>query len=89
MKESAMAKAPAPLALAKIDLEEKTLEVKLRLKGAAAVDLADYQRAYQAHNGEPIEAEPLVASILAAFIAGDRGFAAWRKANPAPRPSRP
>ena len=65
-----MAKAPAPLALPKIDL-------------------ADYQRAYQAHNGEPIEAEPLVASILAAFIAADRGFTAWRKANPAPRPGRP
>lgn len=77
-----MAKAPVPLALPKIDLEEKTLEVRLRLKGAAAVDLADYQRAYQALNGEAIEPEPLVASILAAFIAGDRGFAAWRKANP-------
>lgn len=84
-----MAKASAPLALPKIDLEEKTLEVRLRLKGAAAADPADYQRAYQALNGEPIEAEPLVASILAAFIAGDRGFAAWRKANPAPKPRRP
>jgi hypothetical protein len=28
----------------------------------------------------------LVASILAAFIAGDKGFAAWRRANPAPKP---
>jgi hypothetical protein len=83
-----MAKAPAPLALPKIDLEEKTLEVKLRLKGAAAVDLADYQRAYLALNGEPIEAEPLVTSILAAFIAGDRGFLAWRKANPPVKPER-
>jgi hypothetical protein len=83
-----MAKPPVPLALGKVDLEEKTLEVKLRLKGAAAVDLADYQRAYQALNGEPIETEPLVASIVAAFIAGDRGFAAWRKANPATRPGR-
>ena len=83
-----MAKSPAPLALAKVDLEEKTLEVKLRLKGAAAVDLLDYQRAYQALNGEAIEAEPLVASILAAFITTDRGFAAWRKANPSPRRAR-
>jgi hypothetical protein len=83
-----MAKPPAPLALPKIDLEEKTLEVKLRLKGAAATDLADYQRAYQALNGEPIETEPLVASILAAFIAADRGFAAWRKINPALKPGR-
>ena len=50
---------PRPLALPKIDLEEKSLEVRLRLKGKAAVDLADYQRAYQALNGGPIEAEPL------------------------------
>lgn len=83
-----MAKAPVPLALPKIDLEEKMLEVKLRLKGVAAIDLADYQRAYQALNGEPIDPEPLVASIVAAFIAGDKGFHAWRKANPAPKPGR-
>jgi hypothetical protein len=81
-----MAKAPFALALPKIDLEEKTLEVRLRLKGKAAVDLADYQRAYQALNGESIEAEPLALSILAAFIEGDRAFQAWRKANPPAKP---
>jgi hypothetical protein len=75
-----MARPPAPpLALAKIDLEEKSLEVRLRLKGKAAVDLADYQRAYQAANGQAVEAEPLVLHILAAFIDADRGFQAWRK----------
>ena len=73
---------PAPLSLPKIDLEEKSLEVKLRLKGKAAVDLLDYQRAYQALHGAPIEAEPLVQSILAAFMEADRGFQAWRKAHP-------
>ena len=79
-----MARPPAPpLALAKIDLEEKSLEVRLRLKGKAAVDLADYQRAYQAANGQAVDAEPLVLHILAAFIDADRGFQAWRKANPA------
>jgi hypothetical protein len=77
-----MAKTPVPLALGKVDLEDKVQEVKLKLKGQGAVDLVDYQRAYQALNGEAIELEPLVASILAAFIASDKGFAAWRKANP-------
>jgi hypothetical protein len=78
-----MPKSSAPaLALPKIDLEEKTVEVRLRLKGKAAMDLMDYQRAYQALNGEAIEAEPLVAHILAAFIEADRGFQAWRKAAP-------
>jgi hypothetical protein len=42
-----MAKSPAlaPLALPKIELEEKSLEVKFRLKGRSAVDLLDYKRA--------------------------------------------
>jgi hypothetical protein len=81
-----LAKSPAPLALAKVDLEERSLEIRLRLKGAAALDLLAYQRAYQALNGEPIEPEPLVLSILAAFIGADRGFAVWRKANPQAKP---
>jgi len=78
-----MPRSPAPaLALAKIDLEERSVEVRLRLKGKAAVDLLDYQSAYQALNGETIEAEPLVAHILATFIEADRGFQSWRKTAP-------
>jgi len=80
-----MPRSPAPaLALPKIDLEEKSVEVRLRLKGKAAVDLIDYQRAYQALNGEGIEIEPLVAHILAAFIEADRGFQTWRKTASGP-----
>jgi hypothetical protein len=81
--EPDMAKA-ATLALARIDLDEKLIDVRLRLKGKAAVDLADYQRAYAATNGHAVEPEPLIQHILAAFIEADRGFQAWRKANPAP-----
>ena len=80
-----MAKAPTTtLALPRIDREEKLLDLRLRLKGKAAVELADYQRAYAATTGEPVEAEALVLHILTAFIDADRGFQAWRKANPAP-----
>ena len=71
------------LALPKIDLEEKTLDVRLRLKGKAAVDLADYQRAYAETNGHAVELDHLAAHILAAFIDADRGFQTWRKAKPA------
>jgi hypothetical protein len=79
-----MAKPPSsPIALAKLDLEEKTLEVRLRLKGRAAVDVAYYQRAYQAAHGQGVEAEPLILNIVQAHIEGDKGFQAWRKANPA------
>lgn len=78
-----MAKSPTqPVALPKFDLEEKTLEVKLRLKGKAAIDVADYQRAYQAAHGQTVDAEPLLLNIVQAHIDADRGFQAWRKANP-------
>ena len=84
-----MAKAPTnTLALARIDTEEKLLDVRLRLKGKAAVDLADYQRAYAATTGESVEPEILILHILAAFIEADRGFQTWRKANPAPEAKR-
>ena len=74
--------APAPLALAKIDLEEKTLEVKLRLKGKPAVDLMDYRRTHQALNDQELDVELLVQSMLTRFMELDRGFQAWRRAHP-------
>jgi hypothetical protein len=79
-----MAKAPSPtpLALPKIELEEKSLEVKFRLKGRAAVDLLDYKRAHQALNDQEVDIELLVQSMLARFIETDKGFQTWRKANP-------
>ena len=84
-----MAKAQTTtLALARIDTEEKLLDVRLRLKGKAAVDLADYLRAYAATTGESAPPETLILHILAAFIEADRGFQTWRKANPAPEAKR-
>jgi hypothetical protein len=71
-----------PLALPKIELEEKSLEVKFRLKGRAAIDLLDYKRAHQALNDQDVDIEVLVQSMLAKFIETDKGFQAWRKANP-------
>lgn len=69
------------LALPKIDLEEKALDVRLRLKGKAAVDLADYLRAYVETNGQPVELDQLVPHMLATFIESDRGFQIWRKSG--------
>ena len=84
-----MAKSPAlaPLALPKIDLEEKSLEVRLRLKGKAALDVADYLRAYQAAHDHVVEAEPLILKIVHDHIEADRAFQTWRKANPAGAPT--
>ena len=69
------------LALPKIVLEEKALDVRLRLKGKAAVDLADYQRAYAETNGQSVELDQLVPYMLATFIEADRGFQTWRKST--------
>lgn len=68
------------LALARIDTEEKTTDVRLRLKGKLAVDLADYLRAYAEANG-PVDLELLLPHMLGAFMDGDRGFQAWRKGD--------
>jgi hypothetical protein len=78
-----MASQPKPiLALGRIDLEEKVTDLRLKLRGKLAVDLADYQRAFAQSNAQQIELDQLVPHILSSFIEADRGFQAWRKANP-------
>ncbi len=74
-----MARTPmTTLALPRIELEEKTTDLKLRLKGKIAVNLADYLRAYGEANG-PIDLDLLVPHMLGAFMDADRGFQTWRK----------
>jgi hypothetical protein len=64
----------------RIETEEKTTDLRLRLKGKLAVDLADYLRAYvETNGGHAVELEQLVPHMLSAFIDADRGFQAWRK----------
>lgn len=72
--------AKTSLALPKLDTEEKVVDLRLKLKGKAAVDLAEYQAAYAEENGA-IELDVLAAHILATFIEGDKGFSAWRRAR--------
>jgi len=75
-----MARQPSTtLALTRIETEEKTTDLKLRLKGKLAVDLADYLRAYVETNGQSVDLDQLVPHMLATFIDADRGFQTWRK----------
>lgn len=74
-----MAKAPTALALPKLDREEKVLDLKLRLKGRAAVDLAEYQKAYETDHGEKIETDLLAQHIIATFLERDKAFQARLK----------
>ena len=74
------------LALPKIDTEEKTTDLRLRLKGKLAQDLADYARAHAEANG-PVELELLAQHMLGAFMEADRGFQSWRKSAGAKAPA--
>ncbi len=67
------------LAITRIETEEKTTDLRLRLKGKLAVDLADYLRAYVETSGQTVDLDQLVPHMLATFIDADRGFQAWRK----------
>lgn len=76
-----MAKLPNALALPKFDKEERALDLRLRLKGRAALDLLEYQQAYEAAHGEPIDPEVLAQHIIATFLERDRVFQARRKSG--------
>lgn len=76
-----MPKTPSTLALPKLDKEERTLDLRLRLKGRAALDLLDYQKAYEDDHGEAIEPELLAQHIIATFLERDRAFQGRRKAG--------
>ena len=73
-------KSTTSLAITRIETEEKTTDLRLRLKGKLAVDLADYLRAYaETNGGQAVELDQLVPHMLATFIEADRGFQTWRK----------
>jgi hypothetical protein len=75
------------LAVTRIETEEKTTDLRLRLKGKLAVDLADYLRAYaETNGGHAVELDQLVPHMLATFIEADRGFQAWRRTAAAKAP---
>lgn len=79
-----MARKPTSgLALSKIDTDDRTTDLKLRIKGKLSADLQAYAQAYQDTHGQPIELEILAIHMLADYIANDRGFQAWRKGQQA------
>ena len=59
------------------------LGVTLENLGDRQGALAAYQRAFAQANDQSLELDQLVPHILAAFIDADKGFQAWRKAQPA------
>ena len=72
-----MARPPVQtLCVARIEIEEKTTDLKLPLKGKLAGDLADYLRAHNDINGQSVELDLAVPHMLATFMDADRGLQA-------------
>ena len=70
------------IALGKIGGNAVPVDLKVKLTGDTAKAFADYQRAYRAAHGEEPDKDALGSSMIQAFIESDKGFSAWRRANP-------
>jgi hypothetical protein len=75
------------VSIAKIEVDDIPLELKLKLKGPLSRDLQHYRDAYQAEHGEAVELEILVAHMLGAYIERDKSFQTWLKARMRPGPA--
>lgn len=76
---SRTAKSSAPVALGRIETDDQTVDLRLKLKGRLATELGAYRDAYAEAHGHPVDLETLAPQMLAAFMASDRGFQSWRK----------
>jgi hypothetical protein len=76
---SRTAKSASPVALARIETDDQTVDLRLKIRGKLATELGAYRDAYVEAHGHPVELETLAPQMLAAFMASDRGFQTWRK----------
>jgi hypothetical protein len=72
-------KSSAPVALARIETDDQSVDLRLKLRGRLATELGAYREAYAEAHGHPVDLETLAPQMLAAFMASDRGFQTWRK----------
>ncbi len=75
------------VSIAKIEVGDIPLELKLKLKGSLARDLQHYRDAYQAEHSESVEIDALVTHMLGAYIDRDKSFQTWLKERRRPGPS--
>lgn len=71
--------AAKPVALARIETDEQTVDLRLKLKGKLGAELNAYRDAYAEAHGHPVDLETLAPQMLAGFMANDRGFQGWLK----------
>lgn len=71
--------AARPVALARIETDDQSVDLRLKLKGKLASELAAYREAYAEAHGHPVDLETLAPQMLASFMAADRGFQGWRR----------
>lgn len=71
--------AAKPVALARIETDEQTVDLRLKLKGKRGAELNAYRDAYAEAHGHPVDLETLAPQMLASFMANDKGFQGWLK----------
>jgi hypothetical protein len=69
--------AAKPVALARIETDDQSVDLRLKLKGRFAAQLNAYREAYAEAHGHSVELETLAPQMLASFMAGDKGFQVW------------
>jgi len=76
-------KAPRPAVnISFIAVHDKQTELKFKLTGELAAAFEEYHRAAEAVAGKALDHGFVASQMIAKHIEADKGFAAWRKANP-------
>lgn len=73
--------AAKPVGLARIETDDQSVDLRLKLKGKLAAELAAYREAYAEAHGQSVELESLAPQMLASFMAADRGFQSWLRSR--------
>ena len=69
--------------------DERPVKVSVELPASVHRDLLAYAKAVASESGQPIsDPGKLIAPMLARFMATDRGFAKFRRADHSPEPSK-
>ena len=68
-----------PVSLARIETDDHSVDLKLKLRGKLLAELTAYRDAYSEAHGDAVELETLVPQMLATFMASDKAFQAWLK----------
>jgi hypothetical protein len=80
---SRTAKPQKAVALPRIETDEGSKELKVKLMAGEIAELTSYQEAYKAAHGHALALEAMIPHMLKAFMANDKNFMSWRRSQSA------